>query len=48
MASYRYLVGLSSPNQISITLYSGNWDAVVPYIDTVKGIKLLNLHETYT
>jgi hypothetical protein len=49
MASYRYLLGLiPTTRKIVIHLYNGNWDAVVPYIDTLKGIRLLNLVETYT
>ena len=48
MASYRYLLSLiPTTRKISIILYSGNWDAVVPYVDTVKGIKKLNLVESY-
>lgn len=45
MNSYRHLLGLllSPERKISIILYNGNWDAVVPYVDTVKGINLLNL-----
>lgn len=33
----------SIERKISIILYNGNWDAVVPYVDTLKGMKLLNL-----
>lgn len=41
MASYRYL--LSKINKYSITLYNGDWDDVVPYIDTLKNMRKLNL-----
>jgi hypothetical protein len=48
MGSYRYLLSLiPTTRKISIILYSGNWDAVVPYVDTIKGIKKLNLVESY-
>lgn len=48
MHSYRHLLGLlPTSRKISMVLYSGNWDAVVPYVDTLKGIKLLDLHESY-
>ena len=49
MHSYRHLLGLmeSPERKINIILYNGNWDAVVPYVDTHKGIKLLNLVEVY-
>lgn len=50
MNSYRHLLGLmeSAERKINIILYNGNWDAVVPYVDTLKGIRLLNLVEVYT
>lgn len=49
MHSYRYLLSLiPTSRKMSIILYSGTWDAVVPYVDTQKGIKLLNLYEVYT
>ena len=49
MASYRYLLALApTTRKISIILYNGNWDAVVPYVDTLKNIKKLNLVEVYT
>lgn len=41
--SYKYLLEKRS---ISIVLYNGNWDAVVPFVDTLKGIKILNLKPT--
>ena len=45
ISSYRHLIDLmKSPNRsIKIILYNGNWDAVVPFIDTLKGIKILGL-----
>ena len=44
IASYRYLISLlPTTRKINIVLYSGNWDAVVPYVDTIKGINMLNL-----
>lgn len=49
MHSYSYLLDLiPTTRKISIILYSGTWDAVVPYVDTQKGIKLLDLYEVYT
>jgi hypothetical protein len=49
MSSYRYLLSLiPTSRKISIILYNGNWDAVVPYVDTLKGIRKLNLVEVYT
>ena len=41
MSSYRYL--LSKISNYSITLYNGDWDDVVPYGDTLKNMKKLNL-----
>lgn len=41
MTSYRKLLGRS--NIYSIVLYNGDWDAVVPYVDTLKNLKKLNL-----
>lgn len=46
MESYRYLLGRFS-KKYSLNLYNGNWDVVVPYVDTVKNIKALNLRESY-
>jgi hypothetical protein len=34
---------IPTPRKIAIVLYSGNWDAVVPFVDTIKGINILNL-----
>jgi hypothetical protein len=49
MDSYRYLLALApTTRKINIVLYNGNWDAVVPYLDTLKNIKKLNLVESYT
>ncbi len=48
MHSYMYLLGLiPTSRKISIILYNGNWDAVVPYVDTLKNIKKLDLIEVY-
>jgi hypothetical protein len=41
--SYRYLIS----HNVNIVLYNGNADAVVPYIDTYKGIEILKLMPTY-
>lgn len=43
------MLGQVSTNvkKYSITLYSGDWDAVVPYVDTLEGLRRLNLVETY-
>jgi hypothetical protein len=38
--SYKYLIS----RKINIVLYNGNADAVVPYIDTYKGMNLLKLY----
>jgi hypothetical protein len=46
MSAYRYLLGRET-NRTQIILYNGNWDVVVPYIDTIKNIKALNLRESY-
>ena len=49
MESYKYLLSLMLTDQkITIVLYNGNWDTVVPYHDTIRGIKDLNLVESYT
>jgi hypothetical protein len=39
MYSYRILLSRISAKNYQIVLYSGDWDGVVPYHDTVKGIK---------
>jgi hypothetical protein len=45
--SYAYLLSRET-NRSQIVLYSGNWDVVVPYTDTVKNIKsTLRLKESY-
>ena len=49
MGSYRYLLSLiPTTRKISIVLYNGNWDAVVPFVDTIKNIRRLNLVYSYT
>lgn len=40
--SYRYLFNKNS-STYKIVVYSGDWDSVVPYIDTIKNLKKLNL-----
>jgi len=45
MDSYRYL--LTRTNDLQMILYNGEWDSVVPYIDTIKNIKKLYLQESY-
>ncbi len=42
--SYTYLIN----RKIKVVLYNGNADAVVPYIDTYKGLELLKLYPTST
>ena len=47
--SYRHLLGLmTTSRKISIVLYSGTWDSVVPFVDTLKCIKELGLVPVYT
>ena len=41
MASYKYLIGRQ--RYYTIALYNGDWDDVVPYTDTLKNMKKLNL-----
>jgi hypothetical protein len=40
--SYKYLIS----RKIPVILYNGNADAVVPFIDTYKGLNLLKLYPT--
>ena len=47
MASYRHLLGKVEEKRYQIVLYNGDWDDVVPYIDTLKGIKNLLLKHSY-
>lgn len=47
MDSYRYLLNKIS-TLYKIVVYSGDWDSVVPYLDTVKNLKRLNLIENPT
>lgn len=44
MTEYRHL--LDNLDKYHIILYNGDWDAVVPYIDTVKNLDKLNLQPT--
>lgn len=36
MISYKHLIGRADVYQI--VLYNGNWDAAVPYVDTIKNL----------
>ena len=47
MDSYRYLLSRIHDKNYIIHLYNGNWDAVIPYHDTIDNIKKLNLVESY-
>ena len=46
MDSYRYLLSRET-DRMQIVLYNGNWDVVVPYLDSQKNIKALDLVEAY-
>jgi hypothetical protein len=46
MASYKHL--LSRISIYSIALYNGDWDDVVPYVDTLKNLKKLNLEPKHS
>lgn len=43
MQAYRTLLARSSVKNYQIVLYNGDWDSVVPYHDTVQGLKELYL-----
>jgi len=45
LESYRYL--LTRTHVLQFVLYNGEWDAVVPYVDTLKNLAKLNLQESY-
>jgi len=45
LESYRYL--LTRTHVLQYVLYNGEWDAVVPYVDTLKNLAKLNLQESY-
>jgi hypothetical protein len=47
LASYRYLLARVVDKRYQIVLYNGDWDTVVPYLDTIKWIKALGLGEAY-
>ena len=47
MASYRHLLSKVEEKLYQIVLYNGDWDDVVPYIDTLKNIKSLHIGESY-
>lgn len=34
-------------DDIHIIMYNGDWDGVVPYVDTVKNFEKLNMQEAY-
>lgn len=38
MQAYRTLLARSSVKNYQIVLYNGDWDSVVPYHDTIKGL----------
>ena len=44
MEQYEYLLGRPG---LALSLYNGDWDDVVPYIDTIKNMKALNQVESY-
>lgn len=44
ISEYRYL--LDRLDKYHIILYNGDWDAVVPFIDTVANLEKLNLKST--
>lgn len=44
MQEYRYL--LNKLNDYHVVLYSGDWDDVVPYTDTIKNLEALYLKES--
>ncbi len=47
MASYAYLLSRDvSKKNYQIVLYNGDWDDVVPYLDTLHGLKELGLKGT--
>lgn len=45
--SWIYLMGRNFDNKYQFHLYNGNWDAVVPYHDTIEHIRGLGLSESY-
>ena len=48
IASYRHLIGLiPTSRRIGLVLYNGNWDSVVPYGDSLKGLDMLDLTSNY-
>lgn len=44
MISYKHLMGR---NKYQIVMYNGNWDAAVPYVDTIKNLEKLGLIHSY-
>lgn len=45
MNSYKHLLGRTDIYQI--VMYNGNWDAAVPYVDTIKNLEKLGLVHSY-
>lgn len=45
MISYKHL--LSRTGLYQIVMYNGNWDAAVPYVDTIKNLQKLGLTHSY-
>lgn len=45
--AYRTLLDRSLSQNYQIILYNGDWDDVVPYYDTIKSLKTLNLHHVH-
>jgi len=45
ISAYRYL--LTRTHLLQFVLYNGEWDSVVPYVDTLKNLEKLNLKESY-
>lgn len=43
MFQYTYL--LTRLNDIHLVLYNGDWDAVVPYVDTIKNLDRLKISD---
>lgn len=46
MASMRFIIEKEMEGFI-VVLYNGDWDSVVPYIDTIKNLEKLDMKESY-
>lgn len=46
MASMRFIIEKEMEGFI-VVLYNGDWDSVVPYIDTIKNLEKLDMQESY-